>query len=468
MALRARRVVDAARSNVPEGTFSIGAGLAIGSLAAWGYQIFAERHLTDPGYNAVNALWVLTFVATPGFFQPLEQEVARAMAHRRAEGVGGGPVLWKAARLGAIVAAVLAVASVASAFFAPSLINQLFKKVPGQWLLLASFVVALFTYASAYLARGALSGNSRFRNYGLMHGTEGVLRILAVVAIILLSHQVVTDSHGVRHTFSSPGLFGLALVLPPIIAVTVSLWGQHDLAPPGPDAPWSELSSALAWLLASSVFAQALSYAPVFAAELLVKQDSHSQALLAGFVTAMFLARVPLLMFQAVQAALLPKLSANAAEGKHDEFRNGLMRLLVIVLGIAAIGVLGSLAIGRPVGKLIFHDKWDLNNGGLAFLAAGAGAYIVAFTLAQGLIALRAYSRLTLGWGGGALAFMLVMPWGLPGFAHDVFTRAELAFLVSSCVAAVVIIVQLFRTMATSTATFEELVEVIHHEPLEF
>ena len=105
----------------------------------------------------------------------------------------------------------------------------------------------------------------------------------------------------------------------------------------------------------------------------------------------MFLARVPLLMFQAVQAALLPKLSANAAEGKHDEFRNGLVRLLFIVLAIALVGVLGSLVAGKPVGKIVFHDKWTLNNGNLALLAAGAGAYIIAFTLAQGLIALRGY-----------------------------------------------------------------------------
>ncbi len=468
MALRARRVVDAARTNVPEGTFAVGAGLALGSLAAWGYQIFAEKRLSDPGYNAVNALWVLTFVATPGFFQPLEQEVARAIAHRRAEGVGGGPVLWRAARLGLTLAALLAVASAVVAVAAPSVVHQLFKNQPDEWFLLAAFIVALFTYACAYLARGALSGNHRFRNYGMMHGTEGVGRIVAVIAVVALSHQAAKDSHGVTHTYASPGLFALALALPPIIAVIVSLWGQHGLAMPGPEAPYSELSSALAWLLAASVLAQVLSYAPVFAAQILVKNDAKSQAALAGFVTAMFLARVPLLMFQAVQAALLPKLSAHAAQGKHDEFRSGLMRLFALVLAIAVIGVLGALVIGKPVGKVIFHEKWTLGNGALALLAAGAGAYIVAFTLAQGLIALRGYPRLTLGWTLGAIAFVLIMPFGLPGFAHDVFTRAQLAFLASSAVAAAVIAIQLMRTMRVSTASIDDLVEVIQHEPLEF
>ncbi len=468
MALRARRVVEAARANVPEGTFAVGAGLALGSLAAWGYQIFAEKKLSDPGYNAVNALWVLTFVATPGFFQPLEQEVARAMAHRRAEGVGGGPVLWRAARLGLMLAALLGVASVVIAFAAPGVIHQLFKNQPDQWWLLVAFIVALFTYACAYLARGALSGNHRFRNYGMMHGIEGVGRIIAVIAVVALTSVVAKDKNGHPHTYASPGWFALALALPPIIAVIVSLWGQKGLAKPGPEAPYSELSSALAWLLAASVFAQVLSYAPVFAAQVLVKNDSHSQALLAGFVTAMFLARVPLLMFQAVQAALLPKLSAHAAQGEHDEFRSGLMRLFAIVVGIALLGVLGALVAGKPVGKIIFHEKWTLGNGALALLAAGAGAYIIAFTLAQGLIALRGYSRLTLGWVLGGIAFLLVMPFGMPGFAHDVFTRAQLAFLVSSVVAAIAIVVQLLLTMRTHTVAFDELVEVIQHEPLEF
>ena len=42
----------------------------------------------------------------------------------------------------------------------------------------------------------------------------------------------------------------------------------------------------------------------------------------------MLLARIPLFMFQAVQAALLPRLSRLAAKGELDEFRAGLKRLL--------------------------------------------------------------------------------------------------------------------------------------------
>jgi O-antigen/teichoic acid export membrane protein len=316
--------------------------------------------------------------------------------------------------------------------------------------LIGSLVVSLITYASAYLVRGTLAGNGRFRNYGLMHGSEGAVRLLAVALIVVSGH-------------ATPGAFGLALVLPPIAAVLISLAGQHDLATPGPDASWSELSSALAWLLASSVMAQVLSYAPVFAAQIFVPGGSRSQQQLAGFVTAMFLARVPLLMFQAVQAALLPKLAGSAAAGRHDEFRAGLVRLLGLVLVIAGTGVVGALLFGEKVGTLVFKEKWTLNNRELALLAAGAGAYIVAFTLAQGLIALKAYSKLTLGWFVGMVGFVVVLPFG-----SDIFNRAQIAFLVSSGLAAVTIVTLLFSEMRTHSASIDDLLDAVVHEPLEF
>ena len=49
------------------------------------------------------------------------------------------------------------------------------------------------------------------------------------------------------------------------------------------------------------------------------------------FITGLFVARIPLLLFQAVQAALLPKLAGLAGEGKHDDFRAGMRKLVLIV-----------------------------------------------------------------------------------------------------------------------------------------
>src|SRR5471032_1935613 len=50
--------VDRARRMVPEGTFAVGAGLAISGVTAYGFQILAFRGLTKQNYAALNALWV--------------------------------------------------------------------------------------------------------------------------------------------------------------------------------------------------------------------------------------------------------------------------------------------------------------------------------------------------------------------------------------------------------------------------
>ncbi len=85
---------------VPEGTFSVGAGLTVSGVTTYGFQILAFRGLSKPNYAALNALWVFVFVLAPGVFLPLEQEVGRALAARKVRSVGGGPVVRTAGLLG--------------------------------------------------------------------------------------------------------------------------------------------------------------------------------------------------------------------------------------------------------------------------------------------------------------------------------------------------------------------------------
>jgi hypothetical protein len=100
VAKRKQRLIEAAKNTpLPEGTYAIGGGLIVVGLSAYGFQILAARGLTDTGYAALNSLWALVFVVAPGFFQPIEQEVSRALAHRRAQGIGGGPLIKRAALL---------------------------------------------------------------------------------------------------------------------------------------------------------------------------------------------------------------------------------------------------------------------------------------------------------------------------------------------------------------------------------
>jgi O-antigen/teichoic acid export membrane protein len=440
---RAQRLVGAAKKlPVPEGTYAIGAGLLIAGLTAYGFQIIAAANLSDNAYAALNSLWAIVFVVTPGLFQPLEQEVARALAHRRARGIGGGPLVKRAAVLGGILAGTVAAICLV---FASPIINELFHDYVG---LLIALFVALATYYVAHITRGTLSGNGRFGPYGLMHGTEGIVRIVLVVTLAVAGA-------------TSPGVYGLALSIPPIIAVGVALRGQHGLLKPGPEAPYSELSGALAMLLVGSVLAQLLSYASFLGVILLAPSGETEQV--SAFITGLFIARIPILLFQAVQAALLPKLAGLTGAGKHDDFRTGMRKLLVIVVGLGVVGTLGGLILGPWAGELLFPEKWDLGRSDMALLAAGSGMFIIALTLAQGLIALKAYGRAMVAWLVGIVAFVATA-----AVISDLFLRVELGFVVGGGAAALTMGLLLLDQMRHGArATVEDLVEVIEHEPLE-
>jgi O-antigen/teichoic acid export membrane protein len=443
VAERAQRLVGAAKKlPVPEGTYAIGAGLLIAGFTAYGFQILAAKRLSDSDYAALNVLWAMVFVVAPGLFQPLEQEVARALAYRRARNIGGGPLVKRAAFLGGMLA--LAVAIIAAIFYRP-IIDELFNTNAA---LLGALFIALGCYYVAHTTRGTLSGNGRFGAYGLMHGSEGTVRILFCIALFAVGSQ-------------SPGLYGLALALPPIFAVAIALRGQRNLLLPGPEAPYSELSSALALLLVASVLAQLLSYASVLGVQLLATPAQKDDV--AKFITGLFIARIPLLLFQAVQAALLPKLAGLASEGKHEDFRTGMKRLVVVVVTICVLGTVGATVLGPWAGRTMFPSKWILGSRDMFLLTLGATGFILALTLAQGLIALKAYAQAAVSWIAGIIAFVVTVALG-----NDLFLRNEMGFVVGSGVAAILMAIQLWwRMHKTIGATIGDLVEVIEHETLE-
>jgi O-antigen/teichoic acid export membrane protein len=439
----AKKIIDRAREAVPEGTFAVGAGLLIAAITAYVFVIIALRGLGNHSGAAFSSFWALIYVAGPGFFLPLEQEVGRALAHRRAGGIGGGPLVGRAARLGGILTALLVVVCIA--LIGP-LSNGLFK---GEALLVAGLAVGLVGFYCMHLTRGVLSGNGRFRAYGEMLGSEGVFRLAGAIVLAVL---------GVK----SAGAYALCLGLAPFGAVAFSLRHERHLVTHGPPAPYSELSENLGYLLGGSVLMQGLAYASLLGVNVLEKHGDKARV--ASFARAFFIARIPVLMFLAVQAALLPKLATLAGEGRHDDFRAGMRRLLGVVTAIAVIGTVAAATIGPFAGKILFgSDKFTIGNVDLGLLAAGSGVYIIALTLAQPLIALNGHAKATVAWVIGVAVFL-----GVIALVSDLFLRVELGFLIGSAASAAVmgvLLVQLLRSGATTTLA--PLIEAVEQEPLE-
>jgi O-antigen/teichoic acid export membrane protein len=389
---------------------------------------------------------VFVFVLAPGIFLPVEQEVGRAIAARRARGIGGAPVAQRAGILGLAFAIALGLATVVVAT-TTSLVDNLFAGNTG---LVVCLVFALFTFGFELLARGVFAGAGAFGAYGVSMGAEGVIRLLPCIG---LAAAGVTD----------PLWYGLCLALPPAFATLVAMRGQHGLLRPGPQAPWSELSANLGYLLGGSLLAQVLSYAPFLGAQLLATPGEKSAV--ADFIVGLFLSRIPILLFQAVQAALLPRLAALVSSGQNDQFRDGMRKLVMVVIGIGVLGVIGGATLGPFVGKLLFGSKFELGSMDVALLAAGSGLFILALTLAQGLIALNGHARAMVAWLFGLVAFVAVTAVA----SNDLFLRVELGSIAGAGVSAAAMAVQ-FRLRlreGIGDASLASLVEQIEHEPLE-
>ena len=442
-----RKLLEGRSNPLPEGTLAVGAGLIVSGVTSYGFLAISARALGPERYAPLGVLWALTYVVCPSVFLPLEQEVGRALSSRRARGLGGGPLIHRAALAGGVAAAVLIAVTGASA---PLSLGSFFNH---KVLLLIALMVSLAGYYVEFLVRGVLSGNGRFGSYGIILGSEAFLRMLACAGLALVGVNTV-------------GPYGVIIGLSPIAATLLGVRKERNLVNPGPDAPWSELSSALGYLLAGSVMAQLLVNAGVFAVQVLADAEQKGKHGVAGrFLNGLIIARIPLFMFQAVQAALLPKLAHLAGAGRHADFRTGLKRLLAVVVAIGVTATITALAIGPFVVTTLFGEDFRLGHKDLGYLAAASAVYMLALALAQALIALKNYSRVVIGWAVGLIAFVAVTALG-----HELLPRVEHGFLagsVASAIAMAVAVQTLLSRGLASTHDAEELVEASHQLPIE-
>ena len=394
------------RAPLPEGTLPVGIGLLVAGISSYLFLKVARVALgSDEAVQPIASLWIATFALAPGFFLPLEQELARTLAHRRAIGQGGKPVVARVRSLGIGLAVIVSLAALAAS---PLIVSGYFD---GDWVLMIALILAFAAYAPAHLSRGIASGNGRFNAYAIVMGSDGAVRIVlcAILAVV-----------GVK----TVGLFGFAVALSPIPGV---LWVKARGAlrtEPGPEATWAEVTPNLGWLLLGSVFAAALVNAGPLAATLLASDDQKH--LVTRFTYGVLLARIPLFLFQAVQAALLPRLSRLAARNEIDEFRSGFARLMKLVLLVGVVGTAGAFVLG-PLVIQRFYDA-TLSRQTMAMLALGSAGYMVALAIAQAVIALRGHALVALGWGIGAITFVVVT-WLS---SDELFRRVEFGLVASS------------------------------------
>ena len=401
---RARTALGA----LPPGTLAVGAGVLGLGLSSYGFLVLAGRGLGPERFAVLSVLWVIVYTVGPGLFVPLEQEVARAVAARRATGVGTREVVRTAGRVALLGACALTVALLVAA---PLLRDELFA---GSSALLGALLLAVWALCAAHLSRGAMAGTGRFGAYGAQLGTEATVRLVLCAALVVAGVTAVLP-------------YGLLLGLAVAVALVATVPALRGKLPPGPRAPASELSTNLGLLLTASLLSQAVANAGPVVVQL---ADSDDAAAAGRFLAAFVVARVPLFLFASVQVALLPRLTTLAAQGELTGFDRALRRILTVVVGIGAVGVIGSLTVGPEAVLLFFGEDFTLARTEMALLALGAGLFMVATVLAQACLALGRHASMVVGWAAGAAA-LAVATAAVPGAVP----RAAWGFVAATTVA---------------------------------
>jgi O-antigen/teichoic acid export membrane protein len=432
---------QASRIALPEGTVTVGIGLFIAGISAYIFFKIGQQALGQDGFKPIVAMWFIAFALAPGFFLPIEQEVSRAIAHRRALGQGGLPVIKRIAPLAIIILLTLVVVI---AVFSSSISANMFE---GYGIVTFCLVLTLVSYAPMHLARGICSGTGRFGAYGIIIGADGAVRVIGCAVLWLA---------GVTHV----GPYAFMIGFSPIVGVVaVGLAGKLRVDD-GPEATWSEVTPNLGWLLMGSLFAAALVNAGPITVDIL--GSSEPAEVVTKFGNAVIFARIPLFLFQAVQAALLPRLAKLAAQRNLSEFSRGFRQLMILVCGVGVVGTIGAFLVGPQVLDLVYQGGIDRRT--MTLLALASAMYMVGLATAQAVIALRGHAIVALGWFASFSGFVLIA-WLS---SNDLYLRVEMA-LVGSSLIAIVIFGAALRKLMASDAIFdpESILDAFAERPLD-
>lgn len=395
----------------PNATLRTGAGVGILGLSASVFLVVSARATSPAEFSNVAVLWTLVYTVGVGLFLPFEQELSHAAVLRRTSGRPLRPLVRRTALVaGLVLAALLAVMLVT--VLATPLGGRLFDH-PVGFALAAGLTCTGF--AVQYLQRGLLSASEDFTAYGAQLATEGATRALACVALFAMG----VDS-------ALP--YAVVLALSPVLSAVVVAPRVARLAPaaPGhPIAPWSEVAGGIGLLVASALCSQLLANVGAVAVRLLAEP---AQAAAAGvFLSGLTLARIPMLLFAALQAIQVPRLTAHLAAGDPGAMRAQLRVFVLVTAALGVAGTLGALALGPWAMHLLFGAAYDMAREDLALLAASSGLLMMAATCQSAAIALRRHRRVVVAWVIGVTITVAALALPL-----ELFLRVEVAMLLGA------------------------------------
>jgi O-antigen/teichoic acid export membrane protein len=376
-------------------------GIASTGLVTFSYFAVASHVLGEADYGQISLLWAVMFVIVSVIYRPIEQLLSREIAAGRGAGVTGVALRIQAGfAAGFLVVALLLRDRITDGVF------------DGESSLYWILVAGVLCYAASYFARGWLAGHQRFGLYGALVFMEATSRFLFALAVAV----------GVA---SGQDAVALGMAAAPLVSLVVVPWAfsRNASAVQGEAA----IGVGRGGRFAGSVFAVQLAEQTLVNAGVLVAYGVTGSAV-AGFVfNALLITRAPLQLFQAIQGSLLPHLSKLTATGEGAaEFARAVRVTVLAIAGFALAVALGLLAIGPWAMDLLFEDDYTYARGGLALIALGMGAHLVAGTLNQAALARDHAGAAAAAWLACAAVFVA---WMVSGVVDDLVLRAEVGYL---------------------------------------
>ena len=362
-------------------------------LAGSGYVVLAMsgQLLTSAAFAAATSFYLLLNTVGRGLSAAVELHLTRAVAHDLARGRG----LASARRAGGRQTAALLGVSVAVVLLGSPVITKVFADDVGLTALLALSMPGM---AYAYFQRGLLAGARRYDRYALSFTVE------ALTTLVLGGVLLATGTHGTHW-------WVLAFVLGPVVSVGV-LWAlsaRHQFRSGGGKPVVSQVTAAtgasdLAWAVVVLGCAQGVwNLAPV----ILTWRLTASPEVAAGFTSMALILRIPILFFPALQALLLPVLTASTGSMR-TQLKALVPKLLgatVVVVGLWAL----AAAVLAPVVVRVVFGQDAVPSVAVALILAGASVLGgVAQLLQTALVAKGGYRRSGLGWIAALVALVVV------------------------------------------------------------
>jgi O-antigen/teichoic acid export membrane protein len=395
---------------LPPGAASVGIGLCVSGGAAYAFLALASHELSARQYAPLATFWSLTFLVGPGSFGILERETGRRIAIGLVDAPERRRPLKDIYLFGTLEAVLFAVGL---GLGRHEISARLFDGA--GWLVLAA-ALAVPAIGWEFLTFGILAGNRSFRAYGIVTGMEGVGRLAGGTVLVLVGVTTATD-------------FGFVIAMAPAVAAACGVRALRRAERDGAPVEATRGVATMLWLLGAALIQAFL----VNSGPLLVKLLApDSDAVQTGrFLSGLVLVRVPLFLYSAAAATLLPALAGAAARQDWKSFRAQLDRLALFMVALAAASGIFSATVGPSVLKLVFGPTYGLDRATLCALSGATSLLLVAATFS---IALTSTGAVRYLFGccmtGLAATFVPIL------VLHGLFLRVEIGLIAGSAACA--------------------------------